>query len=449
MGKIKSVIKRSGAVVAFTPERITNAIYRAAVEVGGRDRELANALSKQVVDILERHPDPEFMPHIEEIQDVVEKVLIENGHAKVAKAYILYRNERASHRKQQETLSSHSHQPSRNIPWAKIWHVLDWAVDHGLHTVEGLNKRIRAGEYSQIVTASEAAYTVDVENAVNGILARKDNLKMVLITGPSSSGKTTTTIKINQKLKDYGLKLVTLNMDNYFLDLEKHPKDEFGDYDFETPNALDIELINHHLSELVAGRQVDVPFYDFKLGKRGPDVTPMVIKEDELILIDSLHGLFPALTSEIPDEKKYKVFLEPLLQMKGNDGEYIHWTDIRLMRRMLRDAAHRAYDPRQTLEHWHYVRSSEMRHIIPNIINADEIINSAMPFELPIYTHRLLHNFGDWQKRYRGDPLREDAFMRANRVAELLKTIQPIEDDRFIPSDSVVREFIGGSSLNY
>lgn len=449
MGKVKSVIKRSGAVVAFTPERITNAIYRAAVEVGGRDRELANALSKQVVEILERHPDPEYMPHIEEIQDVVEKVLIENGHAKVAKAYILYRNERASHRKQQETLSSHSHRPSQNIPWAKIWHVLDWAVDHGLHTVEGLNKRIKAGEYSQIVTASEAAYTVDVENAVNGILARKDILKMVLITGPSSSGKTTTTIKINQKLKDYGLKLVTLNMDNYFLDLEKHPKDEFGDYDFETPNALDIELINHHLSELVAGRQVDVPFYDFKLGKRGPDVTPMVIREDELILIDSLHGLFPELTSEIPDEKKYKVFLEPLLQMKGNNGEYIHWTDIRLMRRMLRDAAHRAYDPRQTLEHWHYVRNSEMRHIIPNIIHADEIINSAMPFELPIYAHRLLHNFIDWQKLYRGDPLREDAFMRANRVADLLKTIQPMEDDNFIPSDSVVREFIGGSSLSY
>lgn len=449
MGKIKSVIKRSGAVVPFTPERITNAIYRAAVEVGGRDRELANALSKQVVEILERHPDSDYMPPIEEIQDVVEKVLIENGHARVAKAYILYRNERANHRKQQETLSSHSNQPSPNIPWAKIWHVLDWAVDHGVNTVEGLNHRIKAGEYSQIVTESEAAYTVDIENAVRGILARKQELKMVLITGPSSSGKTTTTIKINQKLKDHGLKLVTLNMDNYFLDLDKHPKDEFGDYDFETPHALDLALINRHLSELVAGKQVDVPFYDFKLGKRGPIVTPMILKEDELILIDSLHGLFPALTIEIPDEKKYKLYLEPLLQMKGNDGEYIHWTDIRLMRRMLRDAAHRAYDPRQTLEHWHYVRNSEMRHIIPNIIRAEEIINSAMPFELPIYVHRLLHSFIDWQKRYRGDPLREDAFLRADRLAELLKTIHPMDDDSFIPSDSVVREFIGGSTLNY
>jgi uridine kinase len=288
-----------------------------------------------------------------------------------------------------------------------------------------------------------------VENAVKGILARKNELKMVLITGPSSSGKTTTTIKINHKLKEHGLKLVTLNVDNYFFNLDMHPKDEFGDYDFETPQALDLELINRHLSDMIAGKQVDVPFYDFKLGKRGPNVTPMVLKPDELILIDSLHGLFPGLTSEIPDEKKYKLYLEPLLQMKGNDGEYIHWTDIRLMRRMLRDAAHRAYDPRQTLEHWHYVRDSEMRNIIPNSVRADEIINSAMPFELPIYCHRLLNNFIDWQKRYCGDPLREDAFMRANRVAELLKTIQPVEDDNFIPSDSVVREFIGGSSLSY
>lgn len=449
MGKIQSVIKRSGAVVPFTPDRITNAIYRAAVEVGGRDRDLASALSKQVVEILEQNPDPEYMPFIEEIQDVVEKVVIENGHAKVAKAYILYRNERANHRKQQETLSSHSHQPSPNIPWAKIWHTLDWAVTHGLNTVEGLNNRIRAGEYSQIITESEAAYTVDVENAVRGILSRKEALKIVLITGPSSSGKTTTTIKINQKLKEHGLKLVTLNVDNYFLNLDMHPKDEFGDYDFETPHALDLPLINRHLVDLVAGRQVDVPYYDFKLGKRGPNVTPMTLKQDELILIDSLHGLFPGLTSDIAEEKKYKLYLEPLLQMKGNDGEYIHWTDIRLMRRMLRDAAHRAYDPRQTLEHWHYVRNSEMRHIIPNIVRADEIINSAMTFELPIYVDRLLANFIDWQTKYRNDPLREDAFMRADRVAELLKTIQPMEDDSFIPSDSVVREFIGGSSLSY
>jgi len=192
-----------------------------------------------------------------------------------------------------------------------------------------------------------------------------------------------------------------------------------------------------------------VPSYDFKAGKRTSETTPLSIKEDELILIDSLHGLFPGLTAEIPEERKFKVYLEPLLQMKGDNGEYIHWTDIRLMRRMLRDAAHRAYDPRQTLEHWHYVRNSEMRNIVPNIVRADVIVNSAMPFELPIYAFRLLDDFMQWQQDYRDDPLRTDAFERANRVAELLKTIQPVASDNQIPSDSVIREFIGGSSLKY
>ena len=162
MSRIKYVIKRSGARVPFTPERISNAISRAAVAVGGRDRTIADDLTRQVVEILEQNPAPDFTPHIEEIQDLVEKVLIENAHARVAKAYILYRDERARRREQQDAQSARS---SENIPWPKIWHVLDWALDHGLNTVEGLNARIEAGEFSQVVTESEAAYSVEIENA--------------------------------------------------------------------------------------------------------------------------------------------------------------------------------------------------------------------------------------------------------------------------------------------
>lgn len=446
MGKIKEVIKRTGAVVPFTPERITNAIYRAAVEVGGRDRAMAQALADQVISALELKATPGYKPHIEEVQDEVERVLIENGHTRVAKAFILYRDERARHRKQQQLQSKG---PSANIPWEKIWHILDWAISHNLHTTENLNKRIEAGEYLQIIIESEAAYQVDIEKSAQMILDRKDKVRLVLITGPSSSGKTTSTIKIGEKLKSAGIKLVTLNIDNYFFDLEMHPKDEFGDYDFETPYALDLELINEHLKHLVAGEQVMIPFYDFKSGHRRLDQTPMKLNEGELILIDSLHGLFPALTNAIPDESKFKLYLEPLLQMKGEDGDYIRWTDIRLIRRMLRDATHRAYDPRQTLEHWHYVRSSEMRNIIPNNIHADFIINSGMPFELPIYTRLMGAQFKDWEKLYRDDPLRTDAYERANRVAKMLSWICPMDEDHLVPSDSVIREFIGGSSLKY
>jgi len=446
MGKIKEVIKRTGAVVPFTPERITNAIYRAAVEVGGRDRAMAQALADQVTSALEMKATPGYKPHIEEIQDEVERVLIENGHTRVAKAFILYRDERARHRKQQKLQSKG---PSANIPWEKIWHILDWAISHNLHTTENLNERIEAGEYLKIIIESEAAYQVDIEKSAQMIMDRKDKVRLVLITGPSSSGKTTSTIKIGEKLKSAGLKLVTLNVDNYFFDLEMHPKDEFGDYDFETPYALDLELINEHLKRLVAGEQVLIPFYDFKSGHRLLDQTPMKLNEGELILIDSLHGLFPALTNAIPDESKFKLYLEPLLQMKGDDGEYIRWTDIRLIRRMLRDATHRAYDPRQTLEHWHYVRSSEIRNIIPNNVHADFIINSGMPFELPIYTRRMGNQFKDWEKLYRDDPLRTDAYERANRVAKMLSWIFPMDEDHLVPSDSVIREFIGGSSLKY
>ncbi len=446
MAKIKNVIKRTGAVVPFTPERITNAIYRAAVEVGGRDRKTAEDLAQQVVAILESNPNPNYTPHIEEIQDLVEKVLIENGHARVAKAYILYRDERARHRKQQEAQVA---RPSENIPWAKIWHVLDWTVDHRLNTVDALNYRIQTGELSQVITESEAAYTVDIENAVKGILTRREELKIVIITGPSSSGKTTTTIKIGDKLKKAGMRLVTLNVDNYFYDLELHPKDEFGDYDFETPQALDLPLVNLHLQKLIAGEEVLIPYYDFKTGHRIPEKISMKLEKDEVILIDSLHGLFPPMTKDIEDSKKFKLYLEPLLQMKGNDGEYVHWTDIRLIRRMLRDASHRAYDPRQTLEHWHYVRSSEMRNIIPHVNSTDAIINSAMPYELAIYAARMKKTFHDWAEEYRNNPLREDAFTRAERVARLLSWVTPVTDESLVPTDSVVREFIGGSSLNY
>jgi len=187
MPKINKVIKRSGDIVDFTPGRITNAIYRAVVSVGGRDRFTAEKLCQQVVRILESTTPEGVIPTIEDIQDVVEKVLIENGHAKVAKEYILYRDNRTRHREERAYLASH---PSKNIPWSKIWHVLDWAVEHNLNEVAGLNRRIAKGEFAQIVAESEAAYTEDVENAESSAgcaaltYSRKDRLENILkITG--------------------------------------------------------------------------------------------------------------------------------------------------------------------------------------------------------------------------------------------------------------------------
>ncbi len=444
--EIKYVIKRSGTRVPFKKERISNAIYRAAVAVGGRDKQMAERLADLVIETLKKKLNKDEIPHIEQIQDVTEKVLIEEGHAKVAKAYILYREERA---KARAAKAKYDSMPNENIPWAKIWHVLDWAVENRLNTVDLLNERIKAGEFANIVNESEKAYERDIDTVVEQIKEKIDSLKMVMITGPSSSGKTTTTIKIEQKLSKLGYKFIALNIDNYFFDLELHPKDEFGDYDFETPQALDLDLINEHLEKLSRGEEVYIPFYDFKKGKRYLNHTRMKLEGNEIILIDSLHGLYPKFSENIPDEKKYRIYLEPLLQMKGKNGKYIRWTDIRLIRRMLRDSVQRAYNPQQTLEHWHYVRTSELRNIIPYNSKADFIVNSAMPYELPLYAYKMKENFKRWKEEYKNDPLKADAYERATRVADLLETIEPVRDDSPIPRDSVLREFIGGSVFKY
>ncbi len=447
MAKITQVIKRTGAVVPFRKERITNAIYRAAVAVGGRDRSIAERLADQVVAMLEETTPPSHIPTVEEIQDIAEKVLIENGHARTAKAYILYRDERARRRRERAERSAH---PSKNIPWPKLWEVLNWAVDHDLHTVERLNTRIAQGEFPEIVRETDRAYNEDITTASEMIGERRDGVKIVIIAGPSSSGKTTTTIKLSHLLTKIGLSLVPLTVDNYYLNLELHPKDEYGDYDFETPQALDLELINEHLARLIAGEEVRIPFYDFKTGNRHASrTTPMQVRPDDVILIDSLHGLYADMTQGVDDERKFKLYIEPLLQMKGPDGEFVRWADLRLMRRMVRDATHRAYKPQQTLEHWHYVRRSEMRNIVPYINTTDYIVNSGLPYELPVMRARLFDHFEEWVEQYRDDPLREDAFTRAERVYNLLKSVTPVEDDLTIPPDSLLREFIGGSCYEY
>jgi len=446
MAKIEQVVKRTGATVPFNKDRITNAIYRAAVAVGGRDRSTAEGLTDQVVAMLEENRPPDHIPTVEEIQDVVEKVLIESGHAKTAKAYILYRDERARRRQER---ANRSLRPSENIPWHKIWEVLNWAVDHDLHTVERLNGRIARGEFHDVVRETDRAYNEDITTVSEVIGQQRASVKIVIVAGPSSSGKTTTTTKLSHLLKKMGLSLIPLTVDNYFFDLELHPKDEFGDYDFETPQALDLELINEHLARLVAGEEVWTPFYDFKTGKRHEDHTPMQIGPNDVLLIDSLHGLYADMTQSVDEELKFKLYIEPLLQMKGPDGKFVRWTDLRLMRRMVRDAAYRAYDPQRTLEHWHYVRSSEMHNIIPYVNTTDYIVNSGLPYELPIMRARLFEHFEEWVDLYRDDPIRRDAFMRAERVYHLLKAVTPVEDDSDIPPDSLLREFIGGSCYEY
>jgi len=436
------VFKRDGTLVPYSRQRITNAIYRAAVAVGGRDKDKAEDLALKVERIICDNYSNEHPIMVEQVQDIVEKVLIEEGHATVAKHFILYR---ATQNDKRKAKLSKSTVHSGNIPYQKIYEVLVWAADHDLNSVEKMNQRIAMGDFREICLESDAAYEYDVQAAAELIAEREEQTRIVVVAGPSSSGKTTTTRKLAHYLSQRGMGLVELNVDNYFFDLELHPVDEFGDHDFETPQALDLPLINQHIRALLAGEAVKTPKYDFKSGTRKLNQIPMQIKSTDIILIDSLHGLYGEMLKDIDPATVFKVYIETLLQMKGANGKFIRWTDLRLMRRIIRDEAHRGYDPRQTLTHWHYVRNAELRNILPFIHSADYIINGAVPYELPVMRNRLYDHFKQWEADYKDDPQRVDAYIRAKRVREMLEPIIPVTDESPIPETSHFREFIGGS----
>ncbi|MCK4516656.1 MAG: hypothetical protein KAU31_15450, partial [Spirochaetaceae bacterium] len=288
---IDKIIKRDGRVVPFDKEKITFAILRAAVSVGGRDRAIAEGVAAQVVGILNKRfgeaeasagPGPSDHPTVEEVQDAVEKVLIENGHARTAKAYILYRYEHTLKRAGRESLTY----SSENVPYRKLWETLAWAVEHNCHHLAGIREYVESGRYPDLVAISEEFYQKEVDAAAETLKERIDDVRIMIIAGPSSSGKTTTTKKIAEALPER--RLVPINVDHYFNDLNTHPRDSHGDYDFETPQALDVELLNEHLSRLVAGESVEIPFYNFKTGNREGISSTLQLAESDILLIDSL-----------------------------------------------------------------------------------------------------------------------------------------------------------------
>lgn len=442
---IQKIVKRNGNVVTYDRDRIATAIFKAAASVGGSDRQLAEQLALQVEKALAGTYGESSIPTVEDVQDMVEETLIECGHARTARAYIRYRAKRAEARESRQLQGEYSD----NIPYKKIYDVLRWNMDHGCDTVQGLNTIIADGHYPDLVQTVEKRYDDEVALGADQMLERIPGIRIVIIAGPSSSGKTTTTIKASEKLKSAGMKLKAINVDHYFFDLEMHPKDEFGDYDYETPQALDLELINQHLTQLLDGQTIKTPHYDFKTGKRTLDVHEMKLEPNEIVLIDSLHGLYDAMTHSIPAEKKFRLYIETLGQVRTQDGVFMRWADNRLMRRMIRDSWHRNLQPLQTLTHWHYVRRSELRNIIPFISSVDYVVNSAMPHELPIMKHKLFKYFPEAMELYKDDSKRQDAYVRAKRVHDMLNDLTPMTDDSAIPEHSLLREFIGGSKYSY
>lgn len=439
---IETVVKRSGEVVPFDREKITVAIYKAAASVGGHDKALSEGISDKVIAALSATYSEDDPPTVEEVQDVVERVLIKAGHAKTAKAYILYRAARAKMRTQKEIARV------EYLPYKAMYQALDWAVEHDCHTISRLNHIIRDGRMSWLIEKADERYESILDGAAQAILERRDDLRFIIVAGPSSSGKTTTTHKIMHRLEASGVHVIPMSLDNYFFDLELHPQDEFGDYDFETPEAMDLPLINEHLAELDRGGGIEMPVYDFKTGKRTDRTTHFEPEPGTLILLDTLHGLYGGLTESVPDQHKFRLYIETISQLKDNTGRYTRWTDIRLLRRMIRDANFRAYSPEKTLLHWHYVRRSELKHIIPYQSSADFHVNGALAYELPFLKLHLMLYFEPFLEEWRGNEKRLDGYIRARRIHDLLASIEDVDDDSAVPDSSLLREFIGGGAYD-
>ncbi|OHA50361.1 MAG: hypothetical protein A3A97_03345 [Candidatus Terrybacteria bacterium RIFCSPLOWO2_01_FULL_40_23] len=436
--KITHIYKRDGSLVPFEKDKVTRAIYKAAAEIGGHDLELSQSLSDKVVAILENNL-PKEIPSVEEIQDIVERVLITEGHDRTSKAFSAYRQKRKELRDKR-----HSGKVS-HLPYKNAWETLWWNIDHSCETVEKLNAHVKNGTFPKLVSASERRYSEEISNIALAVEeAKKRGVKVVLIAGPSSSGKTTTTDRVGKILGKRDIELMKLNVDNYFYDKDQHLHDKYGDIDWEGPEALELPLINEHLKDLVEGKTIHVPRYDFKTGTRIKDQTDeLSVRSDQMILIDSHYGLYDKLTESVPSGFKFGIYLEPLTQLKRLNGDFVEWTDVRMLRRMIRDLLHREFDPTKTVGHWHYVRRGELKNIIPYIENANYIFDTSMAYELPLLKHCLFAFMPSTVEAYKNDPERQDAYVRAKRVYRLLNEIEEwTGGDSVVPHNSIMREFI-------
>ncbi|MCD6463701.1 MAG: nucleoside kinase, partial [Thermotogae bacterium] len=273
-------------------------------------------------------------------------------------------------------------------------------------------------------------------------IARRRTVRLVLVAGPSSSGKTTFAKRLSLQLKALGLVTVPISLDDYFVDREKTPRDENGEYDFESIEALDLELFNHHLSKLLAGEEVEIPRFNFIEGKREWVGRRLKLSPNELVVVEGIHGLNERLTESIPREQKYKIYVSALTQLSIDNINRIPTTDTRLIRRLVRDYRSRGHSPLQTLRMWSKVRRGEEKYIFPYQEEADAFFNSALVYELAvlkIFADSLLMQVEHTEEEY----------AQARRLMKFLDYFLPITRLETIPRTSIIREFIGGSVFEY
>lgn len=321
----------------------------------------------------------------------------------------------------------------------------NWLEKMGVEDIGRLNRIVRENRVHELILVAEALHEQHVADIAGEICHQREsrNVQLVLIAGPSSSGKTTFSKRLAIQLLAHGLYPFTLEMDNYFVNRELTPKDENGDFDFEDLRAINLPLLNRHLLQLMVGEEIQLPRFDFLRGKSTLGRSAQ-LKRNQIIIAEGIHGLNPDLLPDIPPDKVYRVYVSALTQLNTDIHNRIPTTDVRLLRRIVRDAQHRGYSAADTLMRWQSVRRGEKKNIFPYQENADAMFNSALVYELaalrPMAEPLLLQV----------EPA-TPAHIEANRLLSFLRWVQPLshEQQSRIPDTSLLREFIGGSSLHH
>ncbi len=315
-----------------------------------------------------------------------------------------------------------------------------WQKILGMSTVGDFNEAVKAGLSTELINVSEALQEKKISQIADMIATRR-GVRVVLISGPSSSGKTTFCKRLSIQLLTCGIKPVQISLDDYFVHRENTPKDEHGEYDYESLYALDIPLLNSQLNTLFAGGEVELPKYNFQTGRSEKSGRRLKLDDDHVLVVEGIHALNPELTALIPEEQKFRVYASALTTILLDTHNYIPTTDNRLLRRIIRDYKYRGVSAMETIRRWPSVRAGENKWIFPYQENADVMFNTALLFELAVIKNQA-------------EPLLElvpenaEEYAEAYRLLKFLKYIAPIPN-RQLPPTSLLREFLGGSSFKY
>jgi len=317
----------------------------------------------------------------------------------------------------------------------------DWNKILSVENVGQLNELCVSGKIRELIIVAEALHEKKIAQIADAVTSRGDDTKLVLIAGPSSSGKTTFAKRLQIELKVNGFDPVALSMDNYFQDRERTPRDEHGEFDFEALEALDLRLLNDHLEQLLQGKPVKTPIFDFRKGARKEACIPIQITPGRILIVEGIHALNDRASAVIPPSKKFKIYVSALTQLCVDDHNRILTSDSRLIRRIVRDRTHRGWSAADTISRWPSVRRGENRNIFPFQEEADIMFNSAL-----IYEQAVLKNYAELAL-LEVTPDKPE-YMEADRLLHFLSFFAPISE-RDVPSTSLLREFVGGSFFEY